>query len=129
MNAVLSKIAKGMTVYYSEFFPNHVDDYFHFAYMGKLFLIADSYCMRPDCTCQEAALHFVQVYPREQEKPDSFLIGLKLNGRGVRIHDQGKFHKREIQAMVMRYTADGQMLTLLNERYKEMREKTTEILS
>jgi hypothetical protein len=45
MNAVLSKIAKGMTVYYSEFFPNHVDDYFHFAYMGKLFLIADSYCI------------------------------------------------------------------------------------
>jgi hypothetical protein len=85
--------------------------------------------VNPGCTCQEAGLHFVQVYPCEQEKQDDFLIGLKLNGRGFRIHDQGKYHKREIQAMVMRFTADGQMLKILNERYKEMKEKAIEILS
>ncbi|WP_462412878.1 hypothetical protein [Neobacillus sp. Marseille-QA0830] len=130
MHAVLSKMAKGITVCYSEVFPNEGDDYFHLVYMGKLFLIADSYCMNPDCTCQEAALHFLQVYPREEGKPaDSFMVGLKLNGRGQRIYDHGRFHKREIQSIVMHFTADGTKLELLNQRYKEMKEKAKEILS
>lgn len=71
MHAVLSKIAKGITVCYSEVFPNQDNDYFHLHYIGKLFLVADSYCLNPDCSCQEAALNFVQVYPREGKKADS----------------------------------------------------------
>lgn len=97
MHAVLRKIAKGYTVCYSEVFPDRDNDYFHLAYMGKLFLIADSYCLNPECTCQVAALNFVQVYPREGKKnADSFMVRVKLNGRGFKILDQGKFHRREI---------------------------------
>lgn len=44
MHAVLGKVAKGITVCYSEVFPNQANDYFHLAYMEKLFIIADSYC-------------------------------------------------------------------------------------
>lgn len=128
MNAVLSKMAKGITVCYSEAFPNQENDYFNFVYMGKIFLVADSYCMNPDCACQEAVLNFVQAYPREGRKADSFMIRYKLNGRGYKIHENGKFTRREIQAIVMHFTADPTMLKLLNERYKEMKEKAKEIL-
>ena len=91
-------MAKGITVCYSEAFPNQDNDYFHLVYIGKLFLIADSYCMNPDCTCQEAVVNFLQTYPREGRKADSFMIRFKLNGRGYKIHDQGNFNRREIQA-------------------------------
>jgi hypothetical protein len=37
MHAVLSKIAKGVTVCYSEFFPNQNNVYFRFVYIGKVF--------------------------------------------------------------------------------------------
>ncbi|SEM72456.1 hypothetical protein SAMN05192533_10599 [Mesobacillus persicus] len=130
MHAVLRKIAKGYTVCYSEVFPDQDNDYFHLAYMGKLFLIADSYCLNPDCTCQEAALNFVQVYPREDKKnADSFMVRFKLNGRGYKIHEQGHFHRREIKSIMMHFNADKKVGKLLNERFKEMREKTSEILS
>ncbi|WP_066072526.1 hypothetical protein [Neobacillus soli] len=129
MNAVLSSIAKGITVCYSEVFPDQSDDFFHLAYIGKLFLIADSYCMNPDCKCQEAVLKFVQVYPREGKKADSFIIRYKLNGRGYTILERNGFTKREIQAIVMHFTPDDTILKLLNERYEEMKEKAKEILS
>ncbi len=129
MNAVLSKIVEGITVCYSEVFPNQSNDYFHFVYIGKIFLVADSYCMNPDCTCQDAVLHFVQAYPRDDRKADSFMIRFKLNGRGYKIHDRGKFTRREIQAIVMHFTADDTILKSLNERFKEMKEKAKEILS
>ncbi|ETI66647.1 hypothetical protein [Neobacillus vireti] len=131
MNAVLTKMVKGITVCYSEVFPDpdQNNDYFQLNFLGKLFLIADSYCMNPDCTCKEAVLNFVQAYPEEGRKADSFMIRLKLNGRGYKIHDRGRFSKREIQAIVMYFTADGTFLELLNERYNEMKEKAKEILS
>jgi hypothetical protein len=129
MHTVLNKMAKGITVCYSEVFPNHNDDYFHFVYLGKVFLIADAYCMNPDCTCQEAVLNFVQVYPREGRKADSFMIRFKLNGRGYKIHDHGKFSRREIKAIVMHFTADDTIPQFLNERFKEMKEKAKDILS
>ncbi|WP_042461319.1 hypothetical protein [Neobacillus dielmonensis] len=128
MIAVLNKIAKGITVCYAEVFPDRDNNYLHLAYMGKLFLIADSYCMNPECTCQESALNFVQVYPREDKKADSFMIGVKLNGRGFRIHEQGGFHKREIQSIYLHFTADTSNLNLLNDRFAEMREKAKEML-
>jgi hypothetical protein len=129
MHAVLTKIAKGITVCYSEVFPSQNDDYLHLVYIGKLFLVADSYCLNPDCKCQEVVLNFVQTYPREDRKADSFMIRIKLNGRGYKIHDRGKFTRREIKAIVMHFTADDMILELLNERYKEMKEKAKEILS
>jgi hypothetical protein len=129
MQAMLSKIAKGITVCYAEVFPNQDNEFFHLPYMGKLFLIADSYCMNPDCTCQEAVLNFVQVYPREGRDADSFMLRCKLNGRGYKIHDQGKFHRGEIKAIMMHFKADCNVQTLLTERFKEMREKVDEILS
>lgn len=129
MNAVLSKMAKGITVCYSEAFPDQNNDYFHLACLGKIFVVADSYCMNPDCLCQEAVLQFFQAFPREGREADSFTICFKLNGRGYKIYDQGKFHKREIKSIVMHFTADGSILKLLNERYKEMKEKAQEILS
>jgi hypothetical protein len=129
MQAVLIKMAKGISVCYSEVFPNPNDDYFHFDYIGKTYLVADSYCMNPDCTCQEAVLNFVQAYPREGKKADSFMIRYKLNGRGYKIHDHGKFTRREIKAIVMHFTADPTILELFNERFKEMKEKAKEILS
>jgi len=129
MQAVLSKMAKGITVGYSEVFPDQDNDFFHLAYIGKLFLIADSYCMNPDCTCQEVVLNFVQVYPREGKKADSFMVRFKLNGRGFKIHEHGKFTRREIQAIVMHFTADTMIIELLNERYKQMKEKAKGILS
>lgn len=91
-------------------------------------MIADSYCMNPDCSCQEAALHFVQVYPREGRKADSFMIRQKLNGKGYKIHDVGKFNKREIKAIVMKFTADDTLTKHLNERFQEMKEKVKEML-
>lgn len=129
MHAVLSKMAKGTTVCYSEVFPDQNNDYFHFVYIGKIFLVADSYCMNPDCTCLEAVLNFVQAYPREGRKTYSFMVRFKLNGRGYKIHDQGKFTRREIKAILMHFTADDTNLKLFNERYKEMKEKAKEILS
>ncbi|PLS08380.1 hypothetical protein [Neobacillus cucumis] len=129
MNAVLSKIAKGITVCSSEVFPNSDDDYFNFVYIGKIFLVADSYCMNPDCSCEETVLNFVQVYPREDRKPNSFIIRYKLSGRGYKIHDHGNFTRREIKAVVRYFTADEIILDLLNERYKEMKEKAKEIIS
>lgn len=129
MNAVLSKIAEGITVCYAEVFPDQSNDYFHCVYIGKLFLVADSYCMNPDCTCQEAVLNFVQAYPREGRKAESFMIRYKLNGRGFKIHEHGRFTRREIQAIVMHFTADTMIVKLLNERYNEMKEKAKEILS
>ncbi|MGM0900700.1 MAG: hypothetical protein ACQEXB_06265 [Bacillota bacterium] len=107
MHAVLSKIAKGITVCYAEVFPNQDNEYFHLAYMGKLFLIADSYCLNPDCTCQEAVLNFVQVYPRVGKNADSFMVMFKQNGRGFKIHEQGKFHRSEIKAIMMHFNADS----------------------
>jgi hypothetical protein len=98
-------------------------------YIGKLFVVADSYCMNPDCTCQEAVLHFVQAYPKEDKEADSFMVRFKLNCRGYKIHDRGKFTKHEIDAIVMHFTADGMILELLNERSKEMKEMVKEILS
>ncbi|MFJ5716036.1 hypothetical protein [Neobacillus sp. NPDC093127] len=131
MNAVLKKMVKGITVCYSEVFPDpdQNNDFFQLNYLGKLFLIADSYCMNTDCTCKEAVLNFVQAYPKEGRKADSFIIRLKLNGRGYKIHDRGRFSKREIQAIVMYFTADGTFLELFNERYNEMKEKAKEILN
>ena len=129
MQAVLSKMAKGITVCYSEVFPNQPDEFFHFVHNGKLFLVADSYCMNPDCACQEAILNFVQAFPRVKKEADSFFIRFKLNGRGYKIHDKGIFSKREIDAIVMRFTAEESILKLSNERYKEMKEKAKEILS
>jgi hypothetical protein len=128
MNAVLRKIAQGVTVCYSEIFPNQDSDFFSLNYLGKLFLVADSYCMNPDCTCQEAVLHFLQVYPREEKKADSFMVRYKLNGRGFKIHERGKFNKREIQSIVMHFTADDTILKLLNNRFNEMKEKAQEII-
>ncbi|WP_053362491.1 hypothetical protein [Bacillus sp. FJAT-27251] len=129
MQAVLSKIAKSITVCYSEVFPDQENDYFHLVYMGKLFMIADSYCMNPDCKCQEAVLHFVQVFPRERKKADSFMVRFKLNGRPFKIHDQGKFHRSEIKSIMMHFNADNKIQELLNDRFKEMREKVNQILS
>jgi hypothetical protein len=129
MQAVLSKMAKGITVCYSEVFPDQDNDFFHLSYIGKLFLIADSYCMNPDCTCQESVLNFVQAYPREGKKADSFMIRFKLNGRGYKIHEHGRFTKHEIKAIVLHFTADTMIVKLLNERFKEMREKAKEILN
>lgn len=129
MYAVLSKMANGITVCYSEVFPDQNQDYFHCKYIGRLFLVADSYCMNPDCTCQEAVLNFVQVYPREDRDDNSFMIRFKLNGRGYKIHERGRFNKREIQGIVMHFTSDGTILERLNERYKEMKEEVKKILS
>jgi hypothetical protein len=129
MHAVLSKIAKGITVCYAEVFPNQDNEYLHLPYMGKLFLIADSYCLNPDCTCQEAALNFVQVYPREGKQADNFMVMFKLNGRGFKIHEQGKFHRSEIKAIMMHFNVDHNIQNILNERFKEMRDKASEILS
>lgn len=55
------------------------------------------------------------------------MIRFKLNGKGYKIHDKGKFSRREIQAIVMHFTADDTIPKLLNERYKEVREKAKEI--
>ena len=129
MHSVLSKMAKGITVCYSEVFPEQTNDYFHLVYNGKLFVVADSYCMNPDCECQEAVLHFVQAYPREGKKADSFMVRFKLNGRGYKIHDQGKFNRHELQAIVRHFTPDNTILNLLNERYKKMKERAIEILN
>jgi hypothetical protein len=129
MHAILNKMAKGITVCYSEVFPDVTNDFFHLVYHGKLFLVADSYCMNPDCACHEAVLNFVQAYPREGKKADRFMIRHKLNGRGYKIHDQGKFNRREVQAIVLHFTADDTTLKLLNERYKEMKEKAKKMLS
>lgn len=131
MNAVLRKIAKGITVCYSEVFPDpdQNNDYFHLNYIGKLFLIADSYCMNPDCTCHEAVLNFVQACPKEGRKADSFVVRFKLNGRVYKIHDRGRFSKREIQAIVMYFTTNDMILELFNDRYNEMKEKAKEILN
>lgn len=128
MNAVLRKISKSITVCYSEVFPNQDNEYFHFAYLGKIFLVADSYCMNPECTCQEAALHFFQVYPREGKKADEFMVRYKLNGRGYKIHERGRFTKREIQSILMHFTVDPALLEQLNERYQEMKEKINEMI-
>lgn len=128
MNAVLSKMVKGITVCYSEVFPNHENEYLSFSYFEKIFLVADSYCMNPDCKCQEAVLNFVQVYPREGRTANSFIIRFKLNGRGYRIHDQGKFNRHEMESIVRHFTPDDTILKLLNERYKEMKEKAKEFL-
>lgn len=128
MPTVMKKIAKGITVCYSEVFPEYEDDYFHLACFGKLFIIADSYCMNPACTCEEAVLNFVQVFPREGKKADSFMVRFKLNGRGYKIHEHGKFTRREIKAIVLHFTADGTIPMLLNERYKEMKRKAIEML-
>jgi hypothetical protein len=128
MQAVLKKISKRMTVCYSELFPDSKDEYFHFTYMGKLFLVADSYCMNPDCTCQEAALHFVQTYPMQGRKSESFMIRYKLNGRGYKVHEQGKFNRHELQNIVRHFTANHTIQEALNGRYKVMKEKVKEIL-
>jgi hypothetical protein len=128
MQAVFRKISKRMTVCYSELFPDSTDEYFHFAYMGKLFIVADSYCMNPDCTCQEAALHFVQTYPVNGRKAESFMIKYKLNGRGYKIYEQGMFNRHDIQNIMRQFTADHTMPVLLNERYKVMKEKVKEVL-
>lgn len=53
----------------------------------------------------------------------------KLNGRGFKIHEQGKFHRSEIKAIMMHFNADNNNQYLLNERFKEMREKAIELLS
>jgi hypothetical protein len=129
MQAVLSKIAKSMTVCYAEVFPGQDNEFLHLPYIGKLFLIVDSYCMNPDCTCQEAFLNFVQVYPREERKPKTFMVRYKLNGKGYRIHDYGNFTKPEIKSIFMHFTADPMIHKQLNERNKEMKEKVMEILS
>jgi hypothetical protein len=129
MHAVLSRMARGITVCYSEVFPNQTNDFFQLVYNGKLFLVTDSYCMNPDCSCHEVVLSFVQVYPREKKKADSFTIRFKLNGRGYKLHDQGRFSRREIQDIVRHFTADDSILKLSNERYKEMKEKAKEMLS
>ncbi|MDR7238440.1 hypothetical protein J2Y02_003068 [Neobacillus drentensis] len=57
------------------------------------------------------------------------MVRYKLNGRGYKIHDHGKFSRREIKAIVMHFTADNTTLELLNERFKQMKEKVNEILS
>ncbi|MBS4217515.1 hypothetical protein KHA96_04210 [Bacillus sp. FJAT-49711] len=129
MDAVLSKIAKGVTICYSEVFPNLDNDYLHLNYLGKLFLFADSYCMNPDCTCQEVVLNFLQTYPRENEKNNNFIVRFKLNGRGYKIHDQGRFNRSEIKAIIMRITVDDSYVKLFNERYTEMKEKAIKIIS
>lgn len=129
MHAVLNKIANGITVCYSEVFPNTKDGYLHLTYLGKLFLLADSYCLNPDCTCQEAVLNFVQVYPREGARADNFTIRLKLNGRGYKILDSGRFTRREIKAIILHFYAEAMILKQLNERYRIMREKAKEVLS
>lgn len=129
MNSVLSKIARGISVCYSEVFPNQDTDFFPLECRGKLFVVADSYCMNPDCKCYEAVLNFVQVYPREGKKADSFMIRYKLNGRGYKIHDQGKFNRHELRTIVRHFTSDGTILEPLNERFKKMKEKAKEILS
>jgi hypothetical protein len=128
MQAVFKKISKRITVCYSELFPDSTDEYFHFANMGKLFIVADSYCMNPDCTCQEAALHFLQTYPMNGRKAESFMIRYKLNGRGYKIHEQGIFNRHDIQNIVRQFTADQTITDSLNERYKVMKEKVKEIL-
>jgi hypothetical protein len=56
------------------------------------------------------------------------MIRFKLNGRGYKIHERGKFNKREIQTIVMHFTADGTILNLLNERFNKMKEKAKEII-
>lgn len=129
MNPVLSKIVRGISVCYSEVFPNQETDFFELEYNGKLFLIADSYCMNPDCTCQEAVLNFVQVLPKKGREAESFMIRFKLNGRGYKIHDQGNFNRHELRSIVRHFTSDGMILEPLNERFKEMKEKAKEIFS
>ncbi|WP_147532278.1 hypothetical protein [Bacillus marasmi] len=129
MNPVMSKIVRGLSVCYSEVFPNPDTDYFELEYNGKLFLIADSYCMNPDCTCQEAVLNFVQIIPKRGRKAESFMIRYKLNGRGYKIHDQGNFNRHELRSIVRQFTSDGMILEPLNERFNEMKEKAKEIFS
>lgn len=126
MHAVLNKVANGITVCYSEVFLNQ--NYFHLEYAGSLFLVADSYCMNPNCACQEVVLNFVQVFPTEERETNSFMIRYKLNGRGYKIHDKGKFSRREIQAFVRKFLADDSMLKLFNSRYNEMKEKAIELI-
>jgi hypothetical protein len=92
-------------------------------------LVADSYCMNPDCTCQDAVLNLVQVYPRENRKTDSFMIGFKLNGREYKIRDHGKFKRREIQAIVIHFIADDTFQKFLNERFQGNEGKSKRILS
>jgi hypothetical protein len=128
MQAVFRKISKRMTVCYSELFPDSTDEYFHLAYRGKLFLVADSYCMNPQCTCQEAALHFVQTYPMQGKKSESFMVKYKLNGRGYKIYEQGTFNRLDIQNILRQFTADQRITVQLNERYRIMKKKVQEIL-
>lgn len=129
MQGILRKIANGRTVCYSEVFPVKGKEYFHFAYNGSLFLIADSYCMNPDCTCQQVFLEFVQVYPNNGRKAVGFTIRHTLNGRGYEINERGQFNKREIRAIVMHFTAMPMLLKTLNERYVEMKKKAEDMLS
>jgi hypothetical protein len=128
MQAVFRKISKRMTVCFSELFPDSPDEYFHLSYKGKLFIVVDSYCMNPGCTCREAALHFVQTYPMQGKKSESFMIKFRLNGRGYKIYEQGKFNRLDIQNVVRQFTADHTMTDVLNERYTVMKEKVKEIL-
>ncbi|NMD72761.1 hypothetical protein HHO41_21275 [Bacillus sp. DNRA2] len=129
MNPVLKKIVRGLSVCYSEVFPNPDTDYFELEYNGKLFIIADSYCMNPDCTCQEAVLNFVQIIPKRGREAESFMIRYKLNGRGYKIHDQGNFNRHELRSIVRHFTSDGMILKPLNERFNEMKEKAKVIFS
>lgn len=129
MNPVLKKIVRGISVCYSEVFPNQETDYFELEYNEKLFLIADSYCMNPDCTCHEVVLNFVQIIPKRGKEAESFMIRYKLNGRGYKIHDQRNFNRHELRSIVRDFTSDGMILILLNERFKEMKEKATEIFN
>ncbi|MFS0862341.1 hypothetical protein [Fredinandcohnia sp. 179-A 10B2 NHS] len=56
------------------------------------------------------------------------MIRFKLNGRGYKIHDQGKYSRRDIQTFVRHFTADDSILVLLNERYNEMKVEAKEMI-
>ncbi len=122
-------ILEGLSVGYVEVFGEKDVEKFCFQCKGKNYLVDDQYCMNPECKCNEVVLTFIESRSEEDGSSSTFVIRLKLQNNEYQIIDRSRYSKNELLSIVDFFIVNNKdCITLINDRYQEMKEKGREIL-
>ncbi len=96
---------------------------FSFTHEGKEYLVADLYCPKPKCKCNEVHLMIVEKggTPEKPVVKDRAMVAISLKGK-ISVRDTFKGTRKEAEELAAKWQAlNPEALKTLKWRYKEMK--------
>jgi len=107
---------------YSEVFDTKMMNQIMFEYSGTDYFVIDSYCINPQCKCNDCILAFFDLIPGRKVSTEKFAIRLKLNTGKYKIENANVISNDEIDDIFCAFLENTDINSLLKKRYRKMKE-------